>query len=245
MGRITQRQGQQVCAMHMMRPTLASICLLLTLTSADQYITFECRLRDNAETRELKALRWMVRPVPNVVTVEKACGMCWQFFYTDYGLKLKVAPDGAACGSCMVDLSGREPSPYPDSAQHRCAGFHRFEDHISPWTDYDVRDQQGRQTRPVTMDPINRTFQLVYDYEEFQKTQELQLPYSDFIGNFTISHYHRTVEGIGMRPQIQTVPSINVKGRSSVFVSTSASAARISPWFVVIFNSILLSVVIR
>ena len=75
----------------------------------------------------------------NIFTVEKACGYCWQFWYTNYGLKLKVTPSGADCVSCTVDLSGPVPGRtplYPDSAKHRCAGYHRFEDYIAPWSDY-------------------------------------------------------------------------------------------------------------
>ena len=53
------------------------LLLLVTWTSADQYITFSCSLLDNAATHEVRALRWTVRPVPNIVTVEKACGLCW------------------------------------------------------------------------------------------------------------------------------------------------------------------------
>jgi len=219
---------------HSVRQLAVWLLLLVTWTSADQYITFSCSLLDNAATHEVRALRWTVRPVPNIVTVEKACGLCWQFFYTDYGLKLKVAPDGAGCGSCMVDLSGKEPSPYPDSAQYRCAGFHRFEDHVSPWTDYLATDAQGRQLHTQMQSPLNNTFQLVYDYEEYLKTQELNLPYNDFIGNFTISHYHRTTEGIAAMPNIATVPSINVLGRTTVFTATAGSSC-LSPWLLICF----------
>ena len=67
----------------------------------------------------------------------------------------------------------------------------RFEDHVSPWTDYLALDSMGRQLHTQISSPLNNTFQLVYDYEEYLKTQELNLPYNDFIGNFTISHYHR------------------------------------------------------
>ena len=94
---------------------------------------------------------------------------------------------------------------------------YRFEDHIAPWTNLSAPYTQHPS-------PVNTTFLLAYDYDEYVKSVGLGVTYNDFIGNFTLTEYRRTAEGNAPRPHIVGLSQLqtgNMSGNNQLTIRPS------------------------
>lgn len=62
---------------------------------------------------------------------------------------------------------------------------------------------------------IGHEFKLVYNYGDYKYAMQTGLLYNDYIGNFSISQYYKTVENIAPMPDIQTIQSIWKAGKKN------------------------------